>query len=186
MEKPETEEQRLARLKREAVGRRIRDRRIRMGMAQKDLAQAVGVLPKDIWRYESGKTMPMSERLHAIAATLGTSSDELLLEDVAVDVSPSEEEFRSVREDLADLPLPLAVFIGSFDKKPADGELHDQVIEWLMKEAPRFSTGGTVSEWRQIYEGRKAYLKGKAVDEPPDDEAPDISDRMRLAPKKKP
>gem|GEM_PF-3921550 len=90
-----------------------------------------------------------------------------------------------VREDLEGLPLALAVFIGSFDTKPLDRELHDQVIEWLKDEGPRFSTGGTVAEWRSIYNGRMANLKKKAVREAPIDTPSDIGDRMVISKRKK-
>jgi transcriptional regulator with XRE-family HTH domain len=60
-----------------AVGRRIRDCRIAMGMSLSELSGQVGVSQPQLYRYECGLTRVAASRLIAIAAALGVSIEAL-------------------------------------------------------------------------------------------------------------
>lgn len=51
----------------QAVGHRIVEARERAGLSQAELADAVGVRPHSMWRYEDGRTMPGDWALERIA-----------------------------------------------------------------------------------------------------------------------
>lgn len=56
---------------RKAVGDRIRKTRLARAMKQTELAEAIGVKPHTMWRYEEGENMPSDGKLDAIAEALG-------------------------------------------------------------------------------------------------------------------
>lgn len=56
---------------RKAVGERIRRTRLLRGMKQTELAEAVGVKPHSMWRYEEGENQPNPQKLDKIAEALG-------------------------------------------------------------------------------------------------------------------
>jgi transcriptional regulator with XRE-family HTH domain len=60
-----------------AVGRRIRDCRIAMGMSLNELSGQVGVSQPQLYRYECGLTRVAASRLIAIASALGVSIEAL-------------------------------------------------------------------------------------------------------------
>ncbi|WP_024355671.1 helix-turn-helix domain-containing protein [Leucobacter chironomi] len=67
------------------LGRRIRERRTRLGLTLEQLAAAVDRAPSQLSAIENGKREPRLPLLRAIAAELGSTVDELL-----VDEAPSE------------------------------------------------------------------------------------------------
>ncbi|MGO3146887.1 MAG: helix-turn-helix domain-containing protein [Leucobacter sp.] len=67
------------------LGRRIRERRINLGMTLEQLAQAVDRAPSQLSSIENGKREPRLPLLRALALVLKSSVDELLL-----DEAPSE------------------------------------------------------------------------------------------------
>jgi transcriptional regulator with XRE-family HTH domain len=60
-----------------AVGRRIRDYRVSVGMPLAELSALVGVSQPQLYRYEAGLTRVAASRLIAIAAALGVSVEAL-------------------------------------------------------------------------------------------------------------
>ncbi|WP_372620677.1 helix-turn-helix domain-containing protein [Falsiroseomonas sp.] len=60
-----------------AVGRRIRDYRVAVGMALAELSSRVGVSQPQLYRYESGLTRVAASRLIAISEALGVSVEAL-------------------------------------------------------------------------------------------------------------
>src|SRR5690606_8142358 len=67
------------------LGRRIRERRTRLGLTLEQLAAAVDRAPSQLSAIENGKREPRLPLLRAIAAELGSTVDELL-----GDEAPSE------------------------------------------------------------------------------------------------
>ena len=58
------------------VGARIRERRILLGMSQRDLGQSIGLTTQQmIYKYEVGLDAVSASRLFEIAGALGTSVD---------------------------------------------------------------------------------------------------------------
>ena len=77
---------------------RLRDLRTQRGFSQEQLARLADVGHQQVWRYESGNTMPSAEIVARIARALGTSADYLLglsddpsPQEVRGDLSPDEE-----------------------------------------------------------------------------------------------
>lgn len=60
-----------------ACGKRVRDKRIALGMSQHTLAVAVGYTQSAIWRIETGNTLPSDHARVRIAAALGSTAEEL-------------------------------------------------------------------------------------------------------------
>jgi len=60
------------------IGKRIKERRQKMNLTQKDLAEKVQVTPSAINQYEKGEKTPSTENLLNLARELGVSSDYLL------------------------------------------------------------------------------------------------------------
>jgi transcriptional regulator with XRE-family HTH domain len=60
------------------IGERIRKKRLERGLSQKALAEAVGVSPPAINRFEKGIKVPSIDTLAKLAKTLGVSADFLL------------------------------------------------------------------------------------------------------------
>lgn len=52
--------------------------RLRAGLSQKELAEAVGVHPSAVCLWESGKIQPRPKTLLALATVLGCAVDDLL------------------------------------------------------------------------------------------------------------
>lgn len=63
-----------------AVGHRIQQMRLKCGLSQAQLAEAIGVTPSHISVIERGVKVTKVDKLVAIANTLQVSSDELLLD----------------------------------------------------------------------------------------------------------
>jgi Predicted transcriptional regulators len=62
----------------QVIGSRIKIKRVEAGLSQKELAQAIGVSPPAINRFEKGIKSPSIETLAKLASSLGVSSDYLL------------------------------------------------------------------------------------------------------------
>ena len=56
----------------------IAQRRIALGLTQKQLAEAVGCYPKDICRWELGRHAPRGEALLKLSRALNCTMDELM------------------------------------------------------------------------------------------------------------
>jgi transcriptional regulator with XRE-family HTH domain len=54
-----------------AVARRIRRRRLELGLTQQQVAELIGMIPRQARRYELGISRVSASRLHQIAQTLG-------------------------------------------------------------------------------------------------------------------
>ena len=62
----------------DTIGNRIREARKAQGMMQIDLARAIGVDNRQMWRFEAGRVVLSVAKLQAIAAALGCTVDSLL------------------------------------------------------------------------------------------------------------
>lgn len=60
------------------IGARIKEARIRLQLTQEELADIIGSTQKQIWRYESGKSLPSLDTLNALANALDTTTDWLI------------------------------------------------------------------------------------------------------------
>ncbi len=57
------------------VGRRIRQRRVELGLSQSELANALGITFQQVQKYENGSNRVSAGRLYAIAQNLGVTLD---------------------------------------------------------------------------------------------------------------
>ena len=62
----------------EAIGARIREKRLAKGITQRDFAKAVGVTQCMIWMWETGRNLPQVRHLLIICRALEVSPNELL------------------------------------------------------------------------------------------------------------
>ena len=76
----------------ETIGKRVRAKRSKEKISQKDLAKKVGITPAAINQFEKGEKKPSSIILREIALALGVSSDYLL--------GASEEEGLFIGDDV--------------------------------------------------------------------------------------
>jgi transcriptional regulator with XRE-family HTH domain len=61
------------------LGERIREARLRRGLTQEALGEAVGVVKVSVSQWESGRTKPSIPNLWRIAAALDVPADDLVL-----------------------------------------------------------------------------------------------------------
>lgn len=81
------------------IGIKIKELRKRKGITQKELAEELNITDSAITRYESGKREPNIDMINKIAAALGVSINELLLDSV-VNLSDMTKEDKENYIDL--------------------------------------------------------------------------------------
>lgn len=59
------------------MGQKIKERRSALGMTQAQLADLLGVTPRNISRYETDMTVPPRKGLQTVAKVLGVSTEYL-------------------------------------------------------------------------------------------------------------
>lgn len=89
-----------------SIGKRIAQLRRARGMKQEDLANALGVSPQAVSKWENDQTCPDISALPQLAKLLGVTTDELLgcKQETAVQVLPPEQ-----RKDFKDMILRIMV-----------------------------------------------------------------------------
>lgn len=78
------------------TGKRMKQRRLQLGISQQDLAAVLQTTQNQIWRYENEKNDPTGEVIVAIAQALDISADWLL--GLTEDIKPFQGE-----SDLTDM-----------------------------------------------------------------------------------
>jgi transcriptional regulator with XRE-family HTH domain len=114
------------------VGRRIRARRLAIGMTQRQLADAVGLTPQQIQKYESGANQIKYSRLCQIAGALDLSPAAFFPRG---DVDGSDDAFELVDDPDAMRVLHALRTIGSRQRKALLVEIIESVAA---KEARRY------------------------------------------------
>lgn len=82
------------------IAKRIRERRLNLGLTQQQVADAFGINKASVAEWESGRTQPTSERLVKLAEALQTTVDFLLQGESAVDIaaeSASGDAYLAIR-----------------------------------------------------------------------------------------
>jgi transcriptional regulator with XRE-family HTH domain len=88
------------------VGKRIRERRVMLGMSQRQLGAPIGVAVQQIFKYEHGENGLTAGLLFEIARVLGTSPDyffEGLEDDATARVSPRQRALLNLVRSLGDI-----------------------------------------------------------------------------------
>ena len=78
------------------IGKRVRELRVKKGLSQQDLGNAIGVTKVSICGYESGSRIPNLEKLIKLADTLGTTTDYLLGREILVKNEENKTEIGNV------------------------------------------------------------------------------------------
>ena len=74
------------------IGKRVRELRMKMGLSQQELGNAIGVTKVSVCGYESGTRIPNLEKLAKLADALHTSTDYLLGREIVVNNEEKTEE----------------------------------------------------------------------------------------------
>jgi transcriptional regulator with XRE-family HTH domain len=84
--------------------RRIRERRIALGLSQEQLADAIQTVQATVSRYERGENDPTAEVIATLARVLHTSSDWLLglSENVSISIS-SESDLTDTEKEILEV-----------------------------------------------------------------------------------
>ena len=88
----------------EAIGARIREARLKVGLTQRQVSEALGVSSHAVWSWEAGKMKPTPEHLLELAYQCETSTDWLLGRDV-VETEILKEADVSFRNAIEGLPM---------------------------------------------------------------------------------
>lgn len=83
------------------IGANLRRCREAKGMTQQEVWEAVGISKSSYTSYEAGRAMPAADKIVELAKVLGTTTDELLLNDSELTVS---EDMRPIFKRLEALP----------------------------------------------------------------------------------
>lgn len=109
-----------------AIGARIRERRIALGLSQGQLAQMVGVTYQQLHKYERGINRIAAGRLQQIADALGTTVG-ALFEGLGMALSPPTEGLRLAMQTSAlmqEMPTWARQTIADLART-----LHEQTVE---------------------------------------------------------
>lgn len=78
------------------IGKRVKELRMKKGLSQQELGNAVGVTKVSICGYENGTRLPNLEKLVKIADVLETSTDYLLGREVSITNEESNKYVGSI------------------------------------------------------------------------------------------
>ena len=87
-----------------AIGARIKEARLKVGLTQRQVSEALGVSSHAVWSWEAGKMKPTPEHLLELAYQCETSTDWLLGRDV-VETEILKEADVSFRNAIEGLPM---------------------------------------------------------------------------------
>jgi len=112
-----------------AVGHRIRARRLELKLSQLDVAQALGVAPQQVQKYERGANRVSASRLVDLCQVLDLTPNELLLGENGKQIKPDKNR-----------PTPLSQMLASSDghelaalfSRVSDGKVRRQIVELLV------------------------------------------------------
>lgn len=80
---------------RQAIGRRLRDSRVEMGLTQAEAARELGVDRRAVSSWECGRSMPMSGEWYLIGPLYGASLDYLVY---GIRMVPAKQYGQTLRE----------------------------------------------------------------------------------------
>jgi transcriptional regulator with XRE-family HTH domain len=88
------------------VGRRIRERRVMLGMSQRQIGEPIGITVQQVFKYEHGQNGVTAGLLFEIGRVLGTPPDyffEGLEEEATATVSPGQRVLLNLLRSLGDI-----------------------------------------------------------------------------------
>lgn len=116
------------------IGKRVKELRIKKGMSQQELGNAIGVTKVSICGYESGMRIPNLEKLAKLADELGTTTDYLLGREIVVNNEENKTYIGSVSYEDVGLILELRHYPNLYNKLLKDVKRSASIInKRLMK-----------------------------------------------------
>lgn len=127
----------------DGVGKRIRDAREALGIKQAELADAIGVRPQSMWRFEHDEMTPSAESAVLIARKLGVSVEWLILgeDPPAVAAVEPPESYREWRRQ---------------GPEELDPEVENRMLRSGMRFGPK-----DVYRWAQLYDLVRADIASR-------------------------
>lgn len=110
------------------IGKRVRELRIKMGMSQQELGNAIGVTKVSICGYESGSRIPNLEKLVKLSDTLETTTDFLLGREVAINNEENKRYLGSFSYEDVCLIMELRHFPNLYNKLLKDPKRSASII----------------------------------------------------------
>lgn len=110
------------------IGKRVRELRVKKGLSQQDLGNAIGVTKVSVCGYESGTRIPTLEKLVKLADTLGTSTDYLLGREILVKNEENKTEIGNVSYEDVCLILELRHYPNLYNKLLKDAKRSASII----------------------------------------------------------
>ena len=110
------------------IGKRVRELRVKKGLSQQDLGNAIGVTKVSVCGYESGTRIPNLEKLIKLADTLGTSTDYLLGREITITNEENKTYVGSVSYEDVCLILELRHFPNLYNKLLKDAKRSASII----------------------------------------------------------
>lgn len=110
------------------IGKRVRELRVKMGLSQQELGNAIGVTKVSVCGYESGTRIPNLEKLAKLADALQTSTDYLLGREIVVNNEENKTYIGSVSYEDVGLILELRHFPNLYNKLLKDVKRSASII----------------------------------------------------------
>jgi len=116
------------------IGKRVKELRIKKGLSQQELGNAIGVTKVSICGYESGMRIPNLEKLSKLADELGTTTDYLLGREIVINNEENKTYIGSVSYEDVGLILELRHYPNLYNKLLKDVKRSASIInKRLMK-----------------------------------------------------
>ena len=110
------------------IGKRVRELRIKRGLSQQDLGNAIGVTKVSVCGYENGTRLPNLEKLILLADTLETTTDYLLGREVPVWNDENNTYVGSISYDDVNFIVELKHFPSLYNKIMKDVKRSANII----------------------------------------------------------
>lgn len=110
------------------IGKRVRELRVKKGLSQQELGNAIGVTKVSVCGYESGTRIPNLEKLAKLADTLGTTTDYLLGREIVVNNEENKTYIGSVSYEDVGLILELRHYPNLYNKLLKDVKRSASII----------------------------------------------------------
>ena len=110
------------------IGKRVRELRVKKGLSQQELGNAIGVTKVSVCGYESGCRIPNLEKLAKLADTLGTTTDYLLGREIVVNNVENKTYIGSVSYEDVGLIMELRHYPNLYNKLLKDVKRSASII----------------------------------------------------------
>lgn len=110
------------------IGKRVRELRVKKGLSQQELGNAIGVTKVSVCGYENGSRIPNLEKLVKLSDELGTTTDYLLGREIVVNNEENKTYIGSVSYEDVSLILALRHYPNLYNKLLKDPKRSASII----------------------------------------------------------